>query len=192
MDRVAGEVTTMLHLDEGDFLPFRAAWPQARDGYLSWLAAYEAKEGARFQAAEIELEAPLEQSGATQAIRLVGRIDRVDELPGGAPLVMDYKTESQQVTRDRVRDPAEDTQLAFYAALVRDDRVRAAYVNVGERGETRLIEQPEVIAARDGLLRGMANEMARIAAGEAMPALGEGIVCEFCSARGLCRRDFWE
>jgi len=91
-----------------------------------------------------------------------------------------------------VRDPAEDTQLAFYAALMRDDRVRAAYVNVGERGETRLIEQPDVIAARDGLLRGMADEMARIAAGEAMPALGEGVVCEYCAARGLCRRDFWE
>ena len=24
-----------------------------------------------------------------------------------------------------------------------------------------------------------------------LPALGEGSVCEWCAARGLCRKDFW-
>ena len=24
-----------------------------------------------------------------------------------------------------------------------------------------------------------------------MPALGEGAVCDYCAARGLCRKDFW-
>ena len=27
--------------------------------------------------------------------------------------------------------------------------------------------------------------------GAALPALGEGPVCDFCEARGLCRRDHW-
>ena len=29
------------------------------------------------------------------------------------------------------------------------------------------------------------------AAGEPLPALGEGKACEYCAARGLCRKDFW-
>jgi ATP-dependent helicase/nuclease subunit B len=48
-----------------------------------------------------------------------------------------------------------------------------------------------VIAARDALLRGIEDEMGRIAGGAVMPALGEGIACEYCGARGLCRKDFW-
>jgi ATP-dependent helicase/nuclease subunit B len=30
-----------------------------------------------------------------------------------------------------------------------------------------------------------------VAGGAQMPALGEGTACEFCAARGLCRRDWW-
>ena len=33
--------------------------------------------------------------------------------------------------------------------------------------------------------------MARIARGAALPALGEGKACDYCAARGLCRKDFW-
>ena len=35
------------------------------------------------------------------------------------------------------------------------------------------------------------HDMARIAAGAPLPALGEGSVCEFCAVRGLCRKDYW-
>ena len=42
------------------------------------------------------------------------------------------------------------------------------------------------------LLESIASDMARIAAGVPMPALGEGKACEFCAARGMCRKDFWE
>ena len=42
------------------------------------------------------------------------------------------------------------------------------------------------------LYEGMAHDLARIAAGEPLPALGEGSVCGWCDARGLCRKDFWK
>ena len=72
-----------------------------------------------------------------------------------------------------------------------DDHLRAAYVNVGERGETQLHEQPDVVALRDQLIEGILGDMARIAEGAPLPALGEGSVCEWCAVRGLCRKDFW-
>ncbi|HZF83460.1 MAG TPA: PD-(D/E)XK nuclease family protein, partial [Burkholderiaceae bacterium] len=110
----------------------------------------------------------------------------------GRAYVIDYKTESLDSSKQRVKEPFEDTQLAFYAALLDEDTLRAAYVNVGEKASgTQTVEQTEVVAARDALVEGILHDLHRIGEGAAMPALGEGAVCEFCAARGLCRKDFW-
>jgi ATP-dependent helicase/nuclease subunit B len=183
LDATADQVTHAQGLEEGEFLPFAAAWPQVRDGYLAWLAKHEAQ-GAVFEQAESEHEMQL------GPIKLVGRIDRIDRLPDGSLLVMDYKTEGRQTTAERVRQPVEDTQLAFYAALLEEDTLAAAYVNVGER-KTERLDQPLVVPARDLLVESILHDLARIEGGAQMPALGEGMACEFCAARGLCRRDWW-
>ena len=155
-----------------------------RDGYLRWLAQHE-QSGAAFQQAEFKTTQPL------GGLELVGTIDRIDAAPGSA-LVIDYKTESDAATRQRIKAGAEDTQLAFYAALLSHDTLRAAYVNVGERGETQMHEQEEVVHLRDLLVEGIQLDFKRIAEGAPLPALGEGAVCDYCAARGLCRKDFWE
>lgn len=187
MGTAEAQATAEFGLSEAEFLPFAAAWPAARDGYLTWLAGHEAAEGAVFVESEPWKEVPLGR------VRLIGRLDRVDAVPDGRAFVIDYKTESADKTRERIKDPSEDTQLAFYAALFPDDSLRAAYVNVGEKASgTRTFEQMDVVAARDALVNGVINDLARIAEGAALPALGEGQVCEHCAARGLCRKDFWE
>ena len=173
-------------LSQAEFLPFAAAWPAVRDGYLTWLAKHEA-DGNVF----VESEPWKEQS--LGILKLVGRLDRIDRSPDGRAFVIDYKTEAAAKTKDRVKDPTEDTQLAFYAALVADDTLRAAYVNVGEKSSgTQTVEQDDVVGARDTLVAGLIDDFARIAGGATLPALGEGAVCEYCAARGLCRKDFWE
>jgi ATP-dependent helicase/nuclease subunit B len=185
LDLAADDVSRAQRLDEGEFLPFAAAWPKVRDGYLSWLAGHEAHERASFEQAESEHEMQL------GPVKLVGRIDRIDRLADGRAMVMDYKTEPRAASVERVRQPGEDTQLAFYAALLNDDTLRAAYVNVGERGKTETIEQAAVVEARDLLVHGILDDVSRIESAAPLAALGEGKVCDFCSARGLCRRDFW-
>ena len=99
---------------------------------------------------------------------------------------------SRTATAARIKEPFEDTQLAFYAALLTDDTLEAAYVNVGERDGTRTYAQPEVVEVRDALVHGILHDMRRIGEGASLPALGEGMACEYCAARGLCRKDFWE
>lgn len=189
MDAAVAEVSESQQLAEEEFLPFMAAWPRVRAGYLEWLARYEAG-GARFDEAERWQEQPV------GPLTLVGRLDRIDQVPASedAPagvMVIDYKTESPGVTRERIKAPFEDTQLAFYAALQPHDTLRAAYVNVGERDGTQLFEQKDVVAVRDALIEGIVHDMTRLADGASLPALGEGMACEFCAARGLCRKDFW-
>lgn len=184
LDTAATEEASAQRLAEDEFLPFQSAWPRMREGYLDWLARHEAA-GWRYADSERDAEQPL------GTLTLFGRLDRIDRGTDGLNLLIDYKTEAQQVTRDRIREPLEDTQLAFYAALQPEDRLRAAYVNVGEREGCRTFEQEDVVAVRDALIEGLLDELGRIATGAAMPALGEGRVCETCAARGLCRKDFW-
>jgi ATP-dependent helicase/nuclease subunit B len=168
-------------------LPFTAAWPAGRVGYVRWLAQHEAT-GAVFATAETAYRQPL------GPVTLIGRIDRTDRLADGTTLVLDYKTENAAKTSARIKEPFEDTQIAFYAALLPHDTVAAAYVNVGERGErdaTKTYTQTEVVAARDALIDGILHDMDAIAQGTPLPALGDGAACDFCQARGLCRKDFW-
>jgi ATP-dependent helicase/nuclease subunit B len=183
-DEVALRVMRQHRLDDGEFLPFEAVQPAVRDAYLKWLADHEAG-GAHFEEAEVAKERAL------PTVRLVGRIDRVDRLADGRRLVMDYKTESLTASQSRMDDALEDTQLAFYAALLDDDAMAAAYLNLGERGKVKEVPHDSVIEARDQLIEAIEGDLGRIAAGEPLPALGEGAVCDYCGARGLCRKDFW-
>ena len=185
MINIAAETATLeLGLSDSEFLPFAAIWPRVREGYLQWLAAHEA-DGAQFVEGEVWKDMPL---GSTT---LIGKIDRIDQMADGSRLVMDYKTEATGTTRERIKDGREDTQLAFYAALLADDTLAAAYVNLGEKEPTRTYAQPEIVHLRDELIDSVLTDMARISAGAPLPALGEGKACEYCSARGLCRKDFW-
>lgn len=185
IDAAAEQATRQLGLSPGEFLPFAAAWPRVRAGYLEWLAAHEAS-GATFVAAEVWRETPL------GPLTLAGKIDRIDRLPDGSTLVLDYKTEARGKTAQRIKEPLEDTQLAFYAALLSDDTLAAAYLNLAEKEGSRSYVQADIVALRDRLLEGIASDMTRIAQGAPMPALGEGQACEHCAARGLCRKDFWD
>lgn len=188
LDACSFAVTKEQGFDEGDFLPFAAGWPQVRDGYLTWLRGHEA-DGAMFVEAEKQLSRTLD------GLNLVGCADRVDSISGKGEtqaLIVDYKTEDASKTLRRVESGAEDIQLAFYAAMSEQESPRAAYINVGERGETRTFEQEDVLEVRDLLIQGLRSDFTRIYAGEPLKALGEGAVCDYCAVRGLCRKDFWK
>lgn len=192
IDTLASQVASEMGLDAAAFLPFRATWPSLREGYLGWLHGYEERPGQagpRFDVAEVDREATLGRW------RIRGQLDRIDRQPspeGAMAVVIDYKTETRASTEERIKHPMEDTQLAFYAALLPEETLRAAYLSLGEGAAgAAWLEQTEVLAARDALCDGLPHDMDRVAAGAPMPALGEGRACDFCAARGLCRKDFW-
>ena len=186
MINVAAEQATLaLSLSDSEFLPFAAAWETVRDGYLAWLAGHEAT-GARFDEAESWREMSLGE------LKLIGKIDRMDTQADGSVLLIDYKTEPRTTTAERIKNGLEDTQLAFYAALMAEDTLAAAYVNLGEKEPTRTYGQSAIVELRDALIDSILVDMARIARGATLQALGEGKACEYCAARGLCRKDFWK
>jgi ATP-dependent helicase/nuclease subunit B len=179
------EVTAAQNISEDAFLPWEATWPKLRDGYVNWLLGHQAA-GWTFDQAEVWRELSIGNFG----LKLVGQLDRIDQSADGTKMVLDYKTESDSKTAKRLKEPLEDTQLAFYAALVGDETLEAAYVNVSEK-LTKTYSQSDIDHSRSALIEGILDDMQNISEGKPLPALGEGVACDYCAARGLCRKDFW-
>ena len=174
-------------LDAADFLPFRAAFERVLPRYISWLTETEAA-GQRFEAGEVERRCqPFE--GSLAGVTLQGRIDRIDITPSGR-LLLDYKTGRAKDLKDKLKTPLEDTQLAVYALLMEaDPALQAAYLAMDEPDALVTVPHPEVNATAQVLREGLQADLSAVLAGQALPALGEGRVCDYCEARGLCRKD---
>lgn len=178
-----------LGLDAADFLPFRAAFERLLPRYVSWLAETEAQ-GRRFEAGEVDKRCqPFD--GALAGLVLQGRIDRIDATPEG-PLLLDYKTGRAADLKDKLKAPLEDTQLAVYALLMEaDPALQAAYLALDEPDALKLVPHEAVSETALALRAGLQADLAAVLGGAALPALGEGRVCDYCEARGLCRKDDW-
>ncbi len=190
----ADAVQAQLGLDAASHWPFRAAFDTVADHYLAWLHERDAQ-GWHFAGGELERRCvPPDLEGLV----LDGRLDRID-LAGtggaGGAMLIDYKTGNADKLSKLVRTPLEDTQLAFYAALLTDEPheppPRAIYLAIDERKPPREIEHADVAHSAALLVEGLAADLAALREGVGAPALGEGEACEFCHARGLCRRDHW-
>jgi ATP-dependent helicase/nuclease subunit B len=188
LQAAADAVTHEQALDPGELLPYRASFETFVPAYLGWLAEREAR-GWHWADGESDYRlAPPELAG----LRLRGRIDRLDHGPTGASQLLDYKTGSADALARKVKQPLEDTQLAFYAALLGGgEDLAAAYLALDDANAPREIAHPDVHRSAAALLHGLGQEWQRLQQGAALPALGEGRVCETCEARGLCRRDHW-
>jgi ATP-dependent helicase/nuclease subunit B len=189
--RIAEEVRAELGLDEAGFVPFGAGFAALAPRYVEWLHRRDA-EGWVWRAGEQRHET---RPPALGGVLLYGDIDRIDAR-GAERELIDYKTGSVSKLREKLSNRFEDTQLAFYAALVGADGdagmpVSARYLGVGKAQKLEPIEHKDVAASAAALVRGLGDELARIAAGAPLRPLGEGPSCEYCAARGRCRRDHW-
>ena len=188
-------------LEPAALLPFTAGLPAFARHYLEWLAPREA-EGWHYEAGEVDLSPVLHIVDAAQSatldLTLRGRIDRIDRQRSSADSqLIDYKTGSLSSLRDKVKQPLEDTQLAFYAAQLllsapqTSPVLTAGYVALDERQGIKEVGHAKVTDSAEALLGGLATDWLRMRRGTPLQALGDGPVCDTCEARGLCRRDHW-
>ena len=200
LDRLATQVRNEMGFEAAQFLPFDGNWVQLRDGYLRWLQSHESA-GFVFEQAEHRMQRTLSDEQG-EVVAITGTIDRIDHHPQtGARAVLDYKTERLDKTKQRVKTPLEDTQLAFYAALMQPSlsdgaELQTGYLNIAGQdskgaGATQLVAQTASVELVDAMLQGVVVDIKRLQSGQALHALGDGAVCAYCAARGLCRKDFW-
>ncbi len=202
--------TQELGLDDGEMLPYRASFEHFAPAYLAWLVEREMRgwhwsdgeSDHRLVLADEESDSDSDSTGgfvdgsAQPPLQLQGRIDRLDHGPEEQSQLLDYKTGNAEALARKVKQPLEDTQLAFYAALLGAGTaagagLRAAYLALDGAHAPLEIEHPNVSDSAQQLLQGLRGEWQRLRQSAAMPALGEGAVCDTCEARGLCRRDHW-
>ena len=204
MDEAAQAQMQALGLDAAEFLPFACSFQRFVPRYLEWLREHEAR-GAMWAEGELlrEVQPLAWQGGALAGIVLRGRLDRIDLLSGSDGmelLLLDYKTGSVKSLKDKVAKPLEDSQLAVYAALmdaqplegVEANRpLRAVYLALDDAHRIEQVEHEHPLQTSQAMLVGLGQDLLSMHAGQALSALGEGEACDYCEARGLCRRDDW-
>jgi RecB family exonuclease len=140
-------------------------------------------------------------------LKLNLRADRIDQLPDGSRLLLDYKTGNVSTASwdgDRLDDP----QLPLYAtygnvenvsgilfARIRsgkidfEGRVRDAHAQLSAdiRSKKALITHPYSDAMRDAWARALASLGDEFLRGEAAVAPRDTKVCTFCDLHSLCR-----
>jgi ATP-dependent helicase/nuclease subunit B len=180
-------------LADADFLPFAASFANFAPRYVAWLHARD-RDGVRWLSGEEEVRARPAALGGTELRGIIDRVDEFGPVDGRARQLIDYKTGSAASLNEKVKQPLEDTQLAFYTALMRTRTelpLRAMYLALDGRDGVDEIEHPGVEDSASALVEGLAHDLHRLRQGAGLPALGEGSTCDHCAARGVCRRDHW-
>jgi ATP-dependent helicase/nuclease subunit B len=156
-------------------------WYKSLPAYLEWQTGNEAQ-GWHYDAAESDLDLKLD------GISLRGRIDRIDRKEKER-LVLDYKTQSDQVLRNKLKEPGEDVQLACYAYA--KEANEAAFVSI-ENGKVKTVSPPHDVAQLAQLNVGRLESVtSRIRTGATLPANGIDQACVYCEMRGVCRKGMW-
>ncbi|HYF59308.1 MAG TPA: PD-(D/E)XK nuclease family protein, partial [Burkholderiaceae bacterium] len=168
-----------------------AEWRATLDAYVDW-AVKDAADGWRWIAGEQDGTAEIAWEGASgpRAVRVDGRLDRLDEGPDGLRIV-DYKLGAPDRLRRIAATPDRAAQLAMYAwfASAHGGVAASGYLSLRrDRIEWVPLARPadEVLAA---WREAMPRYLARIDAGAPLGA--SGTECTHCASRGLCRKGHW-
>ena len=175
---------------------WRLQWESAIDAYLHWQGGREA-EGWRWQAGELTSGFNIELEGG-QMLRIEGRIDRMDQRAvesAAESAVIDYKARAHSVLKNKLKNPGEDVQLPVYVALAEaayPERAvtEAAYLSI-ERNGVKPAPFPDAQAAGQTHVLRLQRVFEQMHSQTPLPAQGIDQVCDYCEARGLCRRDHW-
>ncbi|MDD4962416.1 MAG: PD-(D/E)XK nuclease family protein [Gallionella sp.] len=165
---------------ESDYLAhaWLLRWEKLIPAYLNWQREQETA-GWRYTAAEQGMEFAVDEQ-----LVLKGRIDRFDTDANGAICVLDYKTQSATGLKAKLALAGEDVQLVCYALA--KDASHAAFVSLdGEKvSSIAPVEAIPDLAAWN--LARLQTVFEQMRSGTPLPA--NGVTCEYCEMKGLCRR----
>ena len=119
-----------------------------------------------------------------------GVTTRFKDRKGGALLLGKLRRGDVRVVRwvDRLGRSYDDVTETIRTLMQRGVVIKTIINGMVFDGATK---DPIQMAVRDALIEGILHDTARIAQGAILPALGEPPACDYCAARGLCRRDSW-
>jgi RecB family exonuclease len=172
-----------------------ALWELKRAELLeSLIAVVESERGV--QPIELERRFGFADPDSWPALRLGevhvrGVIDRIDRLPDGTLLVLDYKSGRAQSLAPRLKPEAllaPEFQLALYAEAVRQRepgaRVDAGYLSLRDAERTKTLRESGIDPDALPLAQGVRERVAKMRAG-LFPV--RPLTCDYCELKPACR-----
>lgn len=163
-----------------------------------WLVTQPAADPTGDPGSAIQTELPLRAQIPDMGVTLKGRLDRLDVQRG---VVMDFKTSDPKVLKKRLSPDGNELQLQLYAWLLQAEQsaqpvTAARFVSIRREAVTEVDLTPHDGAsiAQLGIqaLESVRSELKEIADGAPVQARGidaDAQVCQYCTVRGVCRRD---
>ena len=185
-------------------------WQKQIPSFVNWQLSRE-NEGWRYHDAELPIGFTLTitaPDGVKQDIRIAGRADRFDihQSDASAAAVIDYKSQKIKKITQRAENILDDPQLLIYARGATENPIEA-------RIPGRVIEQAEWVTLRadikdkEKIVRvhpvadmsavmaefseQVINDLSDLWAHKPMTAFAPDSVCQYCEARGICRKGMW-
>ena len=191
--QIAGEEMDAFALEE--HVGHRALWELKRAELLDTLAAVIESDQDGLPI-ELERRFGFDDPESWPALRIGdvhvrGIVDRIDRLPDGTLLVLDYKSGRVASLAPRLKPEAvlaPEFQLALYAELLRQRepsaRVDAAYLSLRDAQLTRTLRENGVDPDALPLAQGVQERVDRMRAGrfEVRP-----LTCDYCDLKPVCR-----
>ena len=177
----------------GQLLYEQEQWLEQVPAWVDWQLNQESN-GWRFDEAEKNLEFALQLSNGV-SILVKGRADRIDRKAHHELRVWDYKFKSLEKLKKSQKHLEDDPQLLMYsnALLVKGDSeisIRdTGWIGLRDpKGMDRTVMQelsPEILEDLQGQ---MTSVLSQVWQGKSLPANGPTQICQYCEARGLCRK----
>jgi ATP-dependent helicase/nuclease subunit B len=186
-------------------------WQKQIPNFIDWQLKREA-EGWQYHDAELPVGFMVvltDPDGVQREIEIAGRADRFDVNSNNstAAAVIDYKNQGITKIKKRAEHLLDDPQLLIYARAVNEHAVAAHLPG-------RKIEQAEWVSLKADIKRGedkivrahpienmpeameqfsdqLSEDLEVLWARKPMKAFAPDSVCQYCEARGICRKGMW-
>lgn len=185
-------------LGDGRFIAASFDWKKQIPLWVEWQLEREAQ-GWYFHDGECKVGFDL-QLDEDVLIRIEGYADRLDLHPEYGAAVIDYKYQNVQAIKKKSQYVDDDPQLLIYAKAVDRDPIVDEHL-VGELAWVGLKlkdEKPERFfplenqeQKRQELIPHLARDLKAVWSGMDMHAYAPDSVCQYCDARGVCRKGMW-
>ena len=186
-------------------------WQKQIPSFIDWQIERE-HQGWRYHDAELPIGFTLsltDPDGVQRDIRIAGRADRFDihESDSTAAAVIDYKNQKMKKIVDRSDNILDDPQLLIYARAANENAIaahlpgrtvgQAQWVTLKaelDKGEDKMIRTHVVEAMPSAMAQfseQIEKDLNNLWARKPMQAFAPDSVCQYCEARGICRKGMW-
>jgi ATP-dependent helicase/nuclease subunit B len=173
-----------------------AAWIEWETLIPSWIDWHIQREQSGWVFHDGEKQVGFDLQTRFGDIRVSGFVDRLDIHPQDGVEVIDYKFSSKNSITKKKNNLKDDPQLVIYAKAVnghdmvdRQPATIASWVSVKE--EDARVELDDLQDQMNQLPAQMIADIESLWGGSPMAASAPDSICQYCQARGICRKGMW-